>query len=141
MEHSIREMTIDDYEQVYNIWKSTEGIDLDESDTKEYLSKYFQRNPHLSYVAEVNGNIVGTLKGGQDGRRGYIYHLAVKEQYRHQGIAQELIQRCLEELKRQEIRKCNIYVLQSNTKAFIFWKKNGWKELEKSFSMLQKRLK
>jgi len=140
MEYLIREMTIDDYDQVFMLWKTTDGIDVDESDTREYLEKYFRRNPHLSYVAETNKTIIGTIKGGQDGRRGYLYHLVVVDKYRRYGIAKELIERCIEELKRQEIWKCNIYIMNSNTKAFSFWQHNGWKELDKSFTMMQKKL-
>ncbi|MGH8017201.1 MAG: GNAT family N-acetyltransferase [Opitutaceae bacterium] len=59
------------------------------------MSRYLRRNPGLSFVAEVDGQIVGYAMAGDDGRRGYLQHVAVDVAYRRRGIAQTLISRCL----------------------------------------------
>jgi ribosomal protein S18 acetylase RimI-like enzyme len=92
-------------------------------------------------VADVENKIVATIKGAQDGRRGYISHLAVLPRFRGLGIAKELYCKTLQELKNQGIWKCNLYVLNSNTNALDFWKCNGWNELENNFKMLQKNMR
>jgi N-acetylglutamate synthase len=140
-DYNIREMMIEDYDRVHNFWNSIDGLKMDESDTRENLTVYLERNPHLSYVAVSGHKIVGTIKCGQDGRRGYMYHLAVENRYRKQGIAKALYSTCIEEFKRQGIWRCNLYVLDSNKEAISFWKHNGWSPLGNNFQVLQKVLK
>jgi ribosomal protein S18 acetylase RimI-like enzyme len=141
LDYEIREMTIDDYNHVYAFWSSVEGLKMDESDTSENIETYLKRNPRLSYVAVMGQEIIGTIKAGQDGRRGYMYHLAVKDNLRKQGIAKALYSKCVEEFKRQGIWRCNLYVLDSNKSALSFWEHNGWTPMECNFRMLQKVLK
>ena len=141
LEYEIREMMIDHYDDVHAFWSSVQGLKMDESDTRENMETYLKRNPRLSYVAVMSDEIIGTIKAGQDGRRGYINHLAVKPSLRKQGIAKALYSLCMEELKRQGIWRCNIYVLDSNKSALSFWEHNGWAPLQNNFQMLQKVLK
>ena len=44
------------------------------------------------------------ILSGQDGRRGYIYHMAIAEDFRRRGIATALLDRCLEALRVEGIR-------------------------------------
>ena len=141
MEYEIREMTLDDYYEVYSLWQRTEGLKLDESDSYENMKNYLKRNPKLNYIAVHNEKIIGTVKCGQDGRRGYIYHLVVDDKYRKNGLSKQLYKKCLEELKIQNIWKCTIYVLESNNSGLCYWTHNGWSALESNFYMLQKDLK
>jgi ribosomal protein S18 acetylase RimI-like enzyme len=69
---------------------------------------------------------VGAVLCGHDGRRGYLYHLAVALGHRQQGLGKKLVDACLEKLKRLGIQKCNIYVFDDNARGAKFWKKNGW---------------
>jgi N-acetylglutamate synthase len=117
-----------------------EGLSLDESDSLENMATFLKRNPKLSHVAVHDGKIIGTIKCAQDGRRGYISHMAVAPGYRSYGIARSLYEKSLQELRTQGIWRCNVYVLDSNPGALAFWKHNGWSELEKEFKMLQKKL-
>lgn len=136
----IREMAIDDYPEIMNIWQTTPGISIDEEDSKEKMVIFLNRNPGLSFVATSSGKIIGTVKGAQDGRRGYISHMAVIPEYRSCGIAKALIEQTVQGLLDQGIGKCNLYVLDSNPNALSFWKHNGWNILEYDFRMLQKRI-
>jgi ribosomal protein S18 acetylase RimI-like enzyme len=44
MNYMIREMRIDDYEDVYRLWEQTEGLTLEESDSREDIEIYLRRN-------------------------------------------------------------------------------------------------
>ena len=136
----LREMVIEDYPELITIWKTTPGIFIDEEDTEDKTNIFLRRNPGLSFVAITSGNIIGTIKGAQDGRRGYISHMAVLPKYRSFGIAKALLEQTLHGLTEQGIEKCNLYVLDSNPNALSFWKHNGWKVLEYDFRMLQKKI-
>lgn len=81
-----KEMNINDYENSIELWKQTEGMGFLESDTIESLNFYLQRNPGMSFVCYDDEKLTGTILGGHDGRRGYIYHLAVDKNYRGKSI-------------------------------------------------------
>ena len=86
MSIKISRFTIDAYDQVMALWTDIPGIGLSEADSKENISRYLGRNLGMSFLAEKEGQIVGAVLCGHDGRRGYIHHLAVYPNYRRQGI-------------------------------------------------------
>ena len=73
----IREMTIDDYDEVYEMWQITTKRALSKADEKDQMERYLKHNAGMSQVAVVDGKIVGTVLAGHDGRRGFIHHMAV----------------------------------------------------------------
>ena len=91
MNITIREMVIEDYDDMLSLWMSIEELIIDDVDSKSDIDFYLDRNRGLSSVALVSGAIVGTVLCGHDGRRGLLRHLAVKPELRRQGIARMLI--------------------------------------------------
>jgi ribosomal protein S18 acetylase RimI-like enzyme len=87
---------------------------------------FLQKNPGLNFVAIENGKIIGTCLCGSDGRRGYLYHLAVDPSYRRKGIGNALVERTLDALAEQGIQKCHIMVFGTNESGLAFWKNGGW---------------
>ena len=124
----IREMVVGDYEKMITLWKNTPGIGLSDSDSKRNISQFLERNPGLSFVYEIEKRIIGTVLCGHDGRRGYIYHLAVDHEFRKQGIGRELIVFCLEKLNRKRIAKCHLFLYSSNDDAMQFYNQIGWEK-------------
>ncbi len=122
----IRKMTLVDYEVMYELWLACEGVGLGDSDGREQIGLFLARNPGTSFVAEVNGRLVGTILGGHDGRRGYIHHTAVHPDCRRKGIGQQLVARCLAALRARGILKCHLFVHQTNKAAQAFWRSIGW---------------
>jgi ribosomal protein S18 acetylase RimI-like enzyme len=123
----IRGMICDDFEKVMALWRACEGVGLsDDDDTPEGLKRYLDQNPGLSFVALDDGDLIGAVLCGQDGRRGYIHHLAVASSHRMRGTGKALIDRCLEALQMLGVRKCHIMVFRDNQNAIAFWAKTGW---------------
>ena len=123
----IRLMTIDDYEKIYELWMSCEGMGLNNlDDSKEGIERFLNRNPDTCLVAEVEDTIVGVIIAGNDGRRGYIYHTAVKPQYRQQGIAKSLVETAMAALQRIGINKAALVVFERNESGNDFWEKMGF---------------
>lgn len=100
-----RIMDLSDYERIVSLWQESEGVKLRDADTAEGIGKYLKRNPSLSFVAEDNNKIIGTIMSGHDGKRGYIQHLAVKPNRRKSGVATELLSICVNALKAEGIIK------------------------------------
>ena len=111
-EVKIRPMTMDDFEQVHNLWMEISGFGIRSiDDSKEGVERFIRRNPTTSMVAEMDGRIVGAILCGHDGRRAGLYHVCVREAYRKHGIGQKLVERCLEALKKEKISKVNLIAL------------------------------
>lgn len=113
---SIRQMAIEDYELVYDLWIHTPGMGLNTADdSKEGIARYLKRNPTTCFVAESGNKVVGALLAGHDGRRGYLYHTAVLPEFQRQGIARAL--------EREGIHKAALVVFQRNAAGNAFWEK------------------
>lgn len=123
----IRTMTIEDYERVFALWSETKGMGLRSlDDSKEGIERFLRRNPTTCFVAEAAGEIAGAIICGHDGRRGYIYHTAVKASLRGQGIGKELAERACEALKTEGITRCGLFVFAENEGGKNFWLSQGW---------------
>ncbi len=124
-------MEMGDLAEVIQFWRGMEGIGLSESDSYSALSSYLRRNPGLSWVVRNReGEVVGAVLCGHDGRRGTIHHLAVSPEYRRQGIGRGLVERCLASLRELKILKCNLFLFTHNPEGEAFWKQVGWKRRE-----------
>ncbi len=124
---NIRVMTIEDYDDVYSLWMSCKGMGLNDlDDSREGIERFLRRNPDTCFVAEQDGNIAGVIIAGNDGRRGYIYHTAVREEYRKQRVASELVRVALDSLGRVGISKVALVVFDRNIGGNSFWEKMGF---------------
>ena len=139
MDTEITAMTIADYDDVLVLWRSVDGIGLhDFEDSREGILLYLDRNPGMSFVARHGGRVVGAVLCGHDGRRGSINHLAVAPEYRGGGLGRTLVARCLSELGKAGVRKCNIVVYRENSSGLEVWSRLGWNERE-DLVFMQKR--
>ena len=126
---SIRPMTIEDYEQVYELWMSIKGFGIRSiDDSREGVERFLKRNPTTSVVAEENGRIVGSILCGHDGRRGCLYHVCVHEDYRRHGIGKAMVVRAMEALKEEKISKVSLIAFTQNDIGNAFWNTIGWTE-------------
>jgi ribosomal protein S18 acetylase RimI-like enzyme len=121
-----RNLQIADHQNLILLWRKCDGISLRDADSRQGMQKYLERNPGLSFVAEVDARIVASLMAGHDGRRGYIQHLAVDPEQRNQGIAGRLLELCLQALQAQGIVKSHVHVLNTNQLGRDFWSRRGW---------------
>lgn len=120
----IRKMTLDDYQEVYDLWLSCTGMGLNNlDDSEEGIDRFLKRNPDTCFVAEDEGKLVGVIIAGNDGRRGYIYHTAVEEGRRNQGIGSKLVNAALEALKDNGIHKVALVVFERNETGNAFWER------------------
>ena len=124
---NIRRMTMDDYDRIYVLWMSCKNMGFnDKDDSREGIGKYLRRNPDTCFVADRDGEIIGVILSGHDGRRGFIHHLAVREDCRRQGIGEKLVVRSLEALKAEGISKAALLVFRRNGAGNAFWEKQGF---------------
>lgn len=122
----IREMTIEDYEEVYQMWQTTSKRALSKADEKPQMERYLKHNAGMSQVAVIDGKIVGTVLAGHDGRRGFIHHMAVMPEYRRKRIGHALAERAIEKIQSEGIDKTHIFCYQNNETGQSFWRDFGF---------------
>ncbi|MCE5229472.1 GNAT family N-acetyltransferase [bacterium] len=123
-------MSLADHPEAYALWQATPGVGVSLADERAGVERYLARNPNMSFVARLGGRIIGTLMAGHDGRRGYMFHLAVAPEFRNRGIARELVNRSLAALKADGIERTHILVYSNNASGRDFWAHLGWQRID-----------
>ena len=112
----IRVMTIEDYDEVYKLWKKIRGFGIRSiDDSKEF-------------VAVKEGKIVGSILCGHDGRQGSLYHVCVDEAYRRHGIGKDMVVHSMKALQEEKINKVCLIAFAQNNVGNAFWNTIGWTE-------------
>lgn len=125
--YNIRTMTITDYDSVYALWLSTPGMGLNTTDdSREGVAQFLLRNPATCFVAEAEGEIIGVIMAGHDGRRGYIYHTAVRVDCRRQGVGKALVDAAVQALEKEGIHKVALVAFKRNETGNGFWESMGF---------------
>ena len=130
-----RDFTIDDYDAAIELWKKVEGLDIAEGDDRDTIRRFLDQNRGLSRVATVGSTMIGAVLCGHDGRRGYIYHLAVAQDHQNRGVGKRLTDECLQRLKRLGLERVNILVAKDNPRGREFWRRCGWEDLDSAAAM------
>ncbi len=125
----LRAMTEAEIPAACALWAKAEGVELAEGDSAGEIASYLRRNPGLSTVAFDRGQLVGAVLAGHDGRRGYVYHLAVSPECRGRGIGGAMMQRSLAGLKAAGVVRVLLLVAADNDGGMTFWTKQGWEPL------------
>jgi ribosomal protein S18 acetylase RimI-like enzyme len=125
----------EDYPPARLLWENAgPGIQLRHSDEADEIQKKLQHDPDLFLVAEEHGEMIGTVVGGFDGRRGMVYHLAVTDRYRGQGIGSQLMDELELRLKAKGCIRCYLLVTVDNESAMHFYEKRGWSHMNNVFT-------
>ncbi len=119
-------MTIKDFKAMYALWEET-GLSLLEIKAEKKLAKQIiELSPDTNFVAEKNGQIIGTIFGAFNGRRGWIYHLAVHPYFQNKGLGSKLLSKAEKALKKEGVERILLGVSKKNLKVMPFYKKLGY---------------
>jgi ribosomal protein S18 acetylase RimI-like enzyme len=124
----IDEFTLADYAEVRDLWRRSDLL-LRPSDERDAVELKLARDPDLFLVARTAGTIVATVMGGWDGRRAYVYHLAVDPGHRRRGIAGALMDELEERFRGKGALKVKLQILTGNDASLAFFEQRGY-ELE-----------
>jgi ribosomal protein S18 acetylase RimI-like enzyme len=120
-----------DYGQVANLWKTVGGgVKFSASDTEAEIQKKIQRDPDHFLVVESADQIVGTVLGGFDGRRGMVYHLAVAQSHRGLGIAHALMAEIERRITSKGALKIYLMMNKDHPELIDFYSKMGWSKMD-----------
>jgi ribosomal protein S18 acetylase RimI-like enzyme len=120
----IRNFRLEDYDNVVELWRKAK-LSIGESDSLEEIKKKLDRDEDLFLVAEDSG-IVGVVIGAWDGRRAWVYHLAVSDERRNENIGTDLINELELRFKNKGAIKINLLVDRHNQQVQLFYEKQGF---------------
>jgi ribosomal protein S18 acetylase RimI-like enzyme len=122
----INQFTMDDFPVIHVLWQRA-GLWMRPSDGLAATALKLARDPELFLVArDGDGVIVGTAMGGWDGRRAYIYHLAVLPERVRQGIASLLVDELEERFRALGAMKAKLQILTDNNASRAFFERRGY---------------
>lgn len=136
MPPSLREFRESDYNAAVSVWRAC-GLTVKPSDELAELRKLVERNPGLFLVAEEAGDVVGTVMGAWDGRRAWIYHLAVRPAAQRRGTARMLMDEVERRLRAVGAIKLNLMIEPGNAGVADFYDKLGYAPADLMFMTKQ----
>lgn len=116
---------------VIELWRAVSANDAPHNDPATALRKKLAVDRDLLLVAEIDGNVAGTVMGGYDGHRGWIYAVAVWPDHRRKGVGSALLRRVEEALAERGCLKVNLQVVASNPGAVKFYETLGYRVEER----------
>jgi len=123
--YRIRSMEATDYSDLVRLWSEFSGNTMTGADRPEGFREFLARNGRFCCTAEEEGHVVGSVMAGSDGRRGYVYHLAVAPDRQGEGLGRMLMERAEESLREAGIEKAHLFIYADNP-AIDFYSRVGW---------------
>ncbi|MDR6409653.1 GNAT family acetyltransferase [Paraburkholderia terricola] len=128
---SIRRFDASDTDAVVALWQEAfpEYRDVTRPQRNPHLSiaNKLATQPELFFVAVLGGRIVGTVMGGYDGHRGWLYSLAVDASLRRHGIGTRLVAHVETALTERGCPKLNLQVLSAKADVRAFYEALGYR--------------
>ena len=88
----------------------------------------------LIFIAENEGKIIGACMAGYDGHRGWLYAVAVREEFRRNGTGAALVKYAMQSLKTLGCIKVNLQIRAANSTVAAFYESLGF-AVEERLSM------
>jgi ribosomal protein S18 acetylase RimI-like enzyme len=121
----IRTFRPSDEPEVLALWEQA-GIARPWLNLQDEIAEKRRRDRSLFLVAIEDQQIVGVVMGAYDGRRGWIYHLAVDPPLQQQGIGAALMHAVEARMARLGVRKINLQVRADNLQVCGFYEQIGY---------------
>ncbi len=121
-----RDAVIDDIPGMVGLWREY----WREQPYESNLRSKIELDADLVYVAEVDRQVIGTIIGGFDGWRGWMYRLAVMSNHQDRGIGTHLIKEMQRRLKSRGAKSVSVMVSSSDKKMYHILRKMGYSERE-----------
>ncbi len=108
---------------------ASDRLGLSAADEPGAIAAFLERDPGLSLgIWDDEAGLVGALLAGQDGRRGYLYHLVVHPGFRRRGLGRLLVGSVVARLAKDGIGKVHAFIYAANEEGRRFWRALGFVE-------------
>jgi len=122
----LRAITQADLPAMLDLWRAA-ALQLSPTDSETGLRRHLAISGTLAWVlCAADGRMLGTVLGSDDGRRGWVNHLAVHPDAQGHGYGARLIEAVVERLRRQGCEKVNLLVRHHNQQVVPFYEQQGF---------------
>ena len=111
---------------VISLWEQVFAYPAAHNHPEVVIDKKLAVADDLFVVACRDGVVVGTVLGGYDGHRGWIYSLAVHANARGLGLGSRLLQSIETRLLALGCLKINLQVVEENAAVTAFYERHGY---------------
>ena len=125
-ESVVREYAERDRGEVVALWNEVFADDPPRNAPERVIERKLGTQRELFLVAEQRGRVVGTVLGGYDGFRGWVYHLAVAPEHRRAGLGRALMQEIERRLHALGCPKINLQIRAHASGVRAFYERLGW---------------
>ena len=123
---SYRTLAADDYPGIRSLLIS-DPSGISGCDSEERTAAFLARNHSYCFAAVNEGNLVGMIMCGCDGRSARIYHLIVDSEWRRRGVAHTLIGLTYSALRSEGIAVMDVVVFREAPET-EFWESEGFRD-------------
>lgn len=128
---SVDRMTAGDAAEVAAFFARFPEVAFCDWEDEGLLAKVLSREGDASYLARRQdgarrGEVVGAVLAGSIGVRGSVNHIAVDPEFRFDGVGRVLVERALESLRADGIRRVFLFVAETSVAAGPFWNSMGF---------------
>lgn len=122
----IRPYAESDEQAVIALWNEALPDSAPHNDPATIIRKKLAVERDLFFVADVEAAVVGTVMGGYDGHRGWVYSVAVSPRHQRAKIGTALLRRLEQALAECGCLKVNLQVRASNAAVVAFYETLGY---------------
>ena len=123
----IRSYEARDEQAVIDLWKTVFPYHEPRNEPARVIRQKLASGCGLFFVAQTHRGVVGTVVGGYDGHRGWVYRLAVDPRYRSRGIGAALMSHLERVLARRGCSKINLQIHGHNAEVSAFYEQLGYR--------------
>jgi len=123
----IRPIGAGDIPAALDLWRRA-GITLTYGDEPDGLTRTFQRNPTTCLAGEIDGRLAATALGTWDGRRGYLWHLAVEPELQGRGLGRRMLKALEAAYRALGVPKVTFQIERENIEVIDFYLRMGYHE-------------
>lgn len=117
----IRAYAPSDHAAVIDLWHTC-GLTRPWNDPVRDIERKLTVQPELFLVGELEGALIGSVMGGYDGHRGWLYYLAVAPEHRRGGHGRALVQTVCDRLESMGCPKVELMIRADNMQAHAFYR-------------------
>ena len=121
----IRVFANSDSQAVISLWQRC-ALTVPWNDPHKDIQRKLAVQPELFLVGVLNGIVIGSVMGGYDGHRGWIYYLAVDPDHQHHGYGSQLVTEVENRIMAMGCPKINLMVRTGNRAVLDFYTNLGY---------------
>jgi len=107
-----------------------DAFDKEEIFPAKYLLEFSKKWPEGFLVAKIGNECVGYAIGEKNNNFGVIISIALKKEWRRKGIGKRMVEKLLENFKKEGINIVFLHVREENKEAINFYQTLGFKIIE-----------